>query len=213
MNSSSWQWSVVMNEDDGWCSSAVSADHAQSDFLFEANRARLARQGSACRQTGPQRRREEPGAECHPDPERAQDPAGDVGPRPVSDRPDRISNRPRARPAAMASPRVRSFSGVAQSMVFQRPCTTAWMSKNHKRRPLTNHMNSPRLPSISPERISMRGPTKARHPASVERLESNSYGGQVSLAPLTKSAAPQRSAAPTKTALATAGFDGEAEIE
>ena len=54
-------------------------------------------------------------------------------------------------------------------------------SKSQSKSPPVSQTNSPRLPSRLPERARIKGPTSARHPASVDRLESSARGGQVSL--------------------------------
>ena len=122
-----------------------------SPTTIEANHRGRGRQGSARRQTGPPRRREEPGTECHPHPERAQNPARDVGPGPVPVRSPHF--QPARRTARIIRPIVRSCSGVAQWIVLPLPLHETSMSKIQTSRPPVNQSNSPRLPSISPERI------------------------------------------------------------
>ena len=85
------------------------------------------------------------------------------------------------------------------------------MSKSQTSIPAVSQPSSPRLPSISEVRNRMTGPTNARHPATVARLDSSAYGGQVSRPCRTSRLTPQRIAAPIRSAFVIAEPEGEGE--
>ncbi len=99
----------------------------------------------------------------------------------------------------------RSGRGVAQAVARHWPWRMAATSKSQTRIPAVSQPSSPRLPERLAERARMMGPTRARQPAMVERLESKAYGGQVSRPRWTSRVMPTASAEAMRRAFKTAG--------
>src|SRR5271165_3409121 len=119
-------------------------------------------------------------------------------------RPARPHLQPASKTASMTSPIVRSPRGVAQFNPRDDPRSVAAISNCQTRRPPVSQTSSPRLPCLPPERARIGGPTRARQPASVERLDSRASGGQVSRPLWMSRLKPQPSAAASRIALVTA---------
>src|SRR5271166_4238757 len=119
-------------------------------------------------------------------------------------RPARPHLQPASKTASMTSPIVRSPRGVAQFNPRDDPRSAAAISNCQTRRPPVSQTSSPRLPCLPPERARIGGPTRARQPASVERLDSRASGGQVSRPLWMSRLKPQPSAAVSRIALVTA---------
>src|SRR5271165_7500145 len=112
--------------------------------------------------------------------------------------------QPASKTASMTSPIVRSPRGVAQVNPRDDPRSAAAISNSQTSRPPVSQTSSPRLPCLPPERARIGGPTRARQPASVERLDSRASGGQVSRPLWISRLKPQPSAAVSRIALVTA---------